>query len=97
MSNWEREAARFAPGIEVRRYHGGERHLEAVKPDEVVLATYGMVRRDRAALVEVGWGLVVADEAQHVKNPLAHGPRAPAHPQCRPAGPDRHTNREPAQ
>src|SRR3546814_19303466 len=34
-----------------------------------------MVRRDRAALAEVGWGLVVADEAQHVKNPLSRTAR----------------------
>jgi SNF2 family DNA or RNA helicase len=42
-----------------------------VAPDEVVLATYGVLRRDREALAEVGWGLVAADEAQHVKNPLS--------------------------
>jgi SNF2 family DNA or RNA helicase len=35
------------------------------------LATYGVVRRDRARLAKVPWDLVVADEAQHVKNPLA--------------------------
>ncbi len=40
-----------------------------------MLATYGLVRRDRAALAEVRWGLVVADEAQHVKNPLSRGAR----------------------
>src|SRR3546814_14500647 len=34
-----------------------------------------MVRRDRAALAEVGWGLVAADEAQHVKNPLSRTAR----------------------
>jgi superfamily II DNA or RNA helicase len=75
LSNWAREAARFAPGLEVRRYHGGDRHLHHVAPAEVVLATYGMVRRDRAALAEVDWGLVVADEAQHVKNPLSRTAR----------------------
>ncbi|HEY3810460.1 MAG TPA: DEAD/DEAH box helicase [Acidimicrobiales bacterium] len=75
LSNWQREAARFAPAVDVRRYHGGERHLDAVQPNEIVLATYGMVRRDHAALAEVGWGLVIADEAQHVKNPLSRTAR----------------------
>jgi superfamily II DNA or RNA helicase len=71
LGNWEREFARFAPKIPVRRFHGGGRHLDDVAPDEVVLATYGVLRRDRAALAEVSWGLLAADEAQHVKNPLS--------------------------
>jgi superfamily II DNA or RNA helicase len=75
LGNWERELHRFAPAVPVRRFHGGERHLEEVARDEVVLVTYGVVRRDRAALAQVPWGLVVADEAQHVKNPLARTSR----------------------
>jgi superfamily II DNA or RNA helicase len=75
LGNWEREVNRFAPTVPVRRFHGGDRHLGDVRDDEIVLATYGMVRRDRAALAEVRWGLVVADEAQHVKNPLSRGAR----------------------
>ncbi|MBE1497091.1 superfamily II DNA or RNA helicase [Amycolatopsis lexingtonensis] len=71
LGNWEREFARFAPEIPVRRFHGGSRHLDDLAPDEVVLATYGVLRRDRETLSEVDWGLVAADEAQHVKNPLS--------------------------
>ena len=71
LGNWERELARFAPDVPVRHYHGGGRHLEELAADEVVLVTYGVVRRDRAVLAEVGWGLVVADEVQHAKNPLS--------------------------
>jgi superfamily II DNA or RNA helicase len=75
LGNWERELARFAPDVQVRRYHGGDRHLEELAADEVVLVTYGVVRRDRAVLAEVGWGLVVADEVQHAKNPLSRTAR----------------------
>jgi hypothetical protein len=75
LGTWERELRRFAPGIPVRRYHGGGRHLDEVAADEVVLVTYGVVRRDRPELAEVGWGLVVADEAQHAKNPLSRTAR----------------------
>ncbi len=75
LGNWERELHRFAPGVPVRRYHGGERSLADLAPNEVVLVTYGVVRRDRPALAELTWGLVVADEAQHVKNPLARTAR----------------------
>ncbi len=75
LGNWQRELARFAPDVPVRRYHGGDRHLEDVAPDEVVLVSYGVVRRDRPKLAEIGWGLVVADEAQHAKNPLSRTAR----------------------
>jgi SNF2-related domain/SNF2 Helicase protein/Helicase conserved C-terminal domain len=71
LGTWEREIRRFAPDIPVRRYHGGGRHLQDLAADEVVLVTYGVVLRDSARLAEVGWGLVVADEAQHAKNPLS--------------------------
>ena len=75
LGTWEREVAKFAPGIPVRRFHGGGRHLDDLAPDEIVLVTYGVVRRDRAELAGTAWGLVVADEAQAVKNPLSRTAR----------------------
>jgi superfamily II DNA or RNA helicase len=69
LGTWAREVGRFAPGIPVRRYHGGGRTLADLAGDEVVLATYGMVVRDSPQLAGAGWGLIVADEAQHAKNP----------------------------
>jgi SNF2 family DNA or RNA helicase len=75
LGNWEREIDRFAPDIPVRRYHGGDRHLDHVATDEIVLVTYGVVRRDGGALAEVDWGLIAADEAQHAKNPLSRTAR----------------------
>ncbi|GAA2243025.1 helicase [Streptomyces ruber] len=71
LGNWQREAARFTPAVPVRRYHGGERTLDHLADDELVLVTYGVLRRDRAHLAAVKWSLVAADEAQHVKNPYA--------------------------
>ncbi|WP_406707991.1 DEAD/DEAH box helicase [Streptomyces halobius] len=71
LGNWQREAARFAPSTPVRRYHGGDRHLEDLAGDEIVLVTYGVLRRDREVLAETAWSLLAADEAQHVKNPYA--------------------------
>ncbi len=75
LGTWEREVRRFAPEIPLRRYHGGGRHLEGLAADEIVLVTYGVVLRDSARLAGVGWGLVVADEAQHAKNPLSRTAR----------------------
>ncbi|WP_238697976.1 DEAD/DEAH box helicase [Streptomyces sp. E5N91] len=71
LGNWQREAARFAPSTPVRRYHGGDRHLGDLADDEIVVVTYGVLRRDREVLAETAWSLVAADEAQHVKNPYS--------------------------
>ncbi len=76
LGNWERELHRFAPSLAVRRFHGGRRHLEDLVAGEVVLTTYGILRREREALGEVGFAMVVADEAQHAKNPLSDTARA---------------------
>lgn len=75
LGNWEREIRRFAPGEPVRRYHGTNRTLDLVASG-FVLTTYGTMRLDHEALGQVAWGLVVADEAQHVKNPGSAGAKA---------------------
>ncbi len=76
LGNWERELHRFAPSVPVRRFHGGDRNLDGLVAGEVVLTTYGILRREREALGEAGFGIVVADEAQHAKNPLSDTAKA---------------------
>jgi superfamily II DNA or RNA helicase len=76
MGNWQREIERFAPGIPVRRFHGSRRSVDALADGEFVLTTYGTMRLDATRLAEVPWGMVVADEAQHVKNPYSATARA---------------------
>ncbi|WP_238152633.1 DEAD/DEAH box helicase [Kribbella speibonae] len=68
LGNWEREVQRFAPGTPVRRFHGTSRSLDEAQ-EGFVLTTYGTLRRDAVRLADHPWALVVADEAQHVKNP----------------------------
>jgi superfamily II DNA or RNA helicase len=77
VGNWEREIRRFAPGVEVRRHHGVGRSLEGVR-DGFVVTTYATLRRDAEELAdhEPGWGVVVADEAQYVKNVRSAGAKA---------------------
>ncbi|MFG3016514.1 SNF2-related protein [Streptomyces cinerochromogenes] len=70
LGNWQREITRFAPGVPVRRFHGPERTLEDVTGG-FVLTTYGTMRSTAAQLARQPWGMVVADEAQHVKNPYS--------------------------
>ncbi|HEX2805563.1 MAG TPA: SNF2-related protein, partial [Kineosporiaceae bacterium] len=74
--NWEREFARFAPGVTVRRYHATGRSLDGLAPGEVVVTTYGTLLRDAGVLADVPWDLVVADEAQQVKNHRSQAARA---------------------
>jgi superfamily II DNA or RNA helicase len=75
LGNWEAEIRRFAPGVVVRRHHGSARDLDGVT-DGFVLTTYGTMRNDAALLAEVPWDLVVADEAQHIKNSRSAAARA---------------------
>lgn len=75
LGNWEAEVRRFAPGVPVRRHHGSARDLDGVT-EGFVLTTYGTMRNDAELLAGVPWGLVVADEAQHVKNARSSTARA---------------------
>ncbi|MEU6668460.1 DEAD/DEAH box helicase [Streptomyces sp. NPDC046727] len=76
LGNWQREIERFAPGVKVRRFHGPGRDLASLADGEFVLTTYGTMRLDAERLSGVPWGMVVADEAQHVKNPYSATARA---------------------
>jgi hypothetical protein len=73
VGNWQREAARFTPGLRVHVHHGAERpkgkaFQEVVASSDLVVTTYGLVIRDVDALREMSWRRVVLDEAQAVKN-----------------------------
>ncbi|WP_069172337.1 DEAD/DEAH box helicase [Streptomyces griseus] len=75
LGNWHREINRFAPGVPVRRFHGTDRSLGG-QDAGFVLTTYGTMRSSAEQLAAHTWGLVVADEAQHVKNPHSSTARA---------------------
>jgi SNF2 family DNA or RNA helicase len=73
VTNWQKEAARFAPSLRVYVHHGGTRKREddllaAVADADLVITTYGTALRDLAALRDIAWGRVVCDEAQAIKN-----------------------------
>ncbi|MEU0083791.1 DEAD/DEAH box helicase [Streptomyces sp. NPDC006274] len=70
LGNWQREITRFAPGVPVRRFHGAGRTLDTPEGG-FVLTTYGTMRSSAEELAAQPWGMVVADEAQHVKNPFS--------------------------
>ena len=73
VANWQREAARFTPKVEVHVHHGaerlsGEQFRAAVTDAHLVITTYGLALRDREELAAVDWHRVVIDEAQAIKN-----------------------------
>ncbi len=76
VGNWQREIARFAPGLAVTRWHGADRPEQIAGVRGVVLTTYGTLRRDVERLAETAWDVVTLDEAQHVKNPQTAGAKA---------------------
>ncbi|WP_431943864.1 SNF2-related protein [Micromonospora marina] len=73
VGNWQREAAKFAPGLRVHVHHGAERargegFAAAVQEADLVLTTYSVAARDAFELAGVDWYRVVVDEAQAIKN-----------------------------
>ncbi len=68
--NWEREIERFYPGLSVRVYRGG-RHAAGTEEYDVLIASYGLVRRHIAKLKQLRFNVIVFDEAQMIKNIFA--------------------------
>ena len=81
VGNWEREAARFAPGLQVYAHHGPQRRhgeeLAAQLDDaDLVVTTYATATRDMDELAGHDWRRVVLDEAQAIKNSLSQAAKA---------------------
>jgi SNF2 family DNA or RNA helicase len=78
MFNWTSECTHFAPKLRVMEYSGLER--AALRADfekhDLILTTYGTVRRDITALKDFQFNYIVLDEAQTIKNPTSQIARA---------------------
>ncbi len=70
MFNWKDEAAHFTPQLTILDHTGTDRTrtMERLADYDVVLTTYGTLRRDAARLMRVEFDYVVLDEAQAIKN-----------------------------
>ena len=66
--NWKQEAARFTPQVRVLDHSGLARSGSDFAAYDMVLATYGTLRRDILQLKDIDFDYVVLDEAQAVKN-----------------------------
>jgi SNF2 family DNA or RNA helicase len=68
--NWRREAERFAPNMRVLDWSATERSVDVLDTANVdlLLVTYGTLRRDIVQLGSITFDYVVLDEAQAIKN-----------------------------
>lgn len=78
MFNWSRESERFTPGLRVLTYTGLERKQlqDSLAEGNLVLTTYGTLRRDIEFLRGQTFNYVVLDEAQAIKNPESQNAKA---------------------
>lgn len=70
MFNWHQEATRFTPRLKVLEYAGLDRAQlrDEFHKFDIILSTYGTLRRDILQLKEMRFDYVVLDEAQTIKN-----------------------------
>jgi superfamily II DNA or RNA helicase len=69
LSHWRNQIQRHAPGLRPVIYHGVQRRLrDKLQPGDVLLTSYGVLRRDAEALSAIPFSLAVFDEAQNLKN-----------------------------
>jgi len=76
--NWAQEAARFTPSLRVLDMSGADRSVDpaAIAAHDLVLTTYGVLRRDIVALRQAEFDYAVLDEAQAIKNSVSQTARA---------------------
>ncbi|MEM7349326.1 MAG: DEAD/DEAH box helicase [Acidobacteriota bacterium] len=70
VHNWLEEGARFTPRLRLAAYSGPQRQklLERLDELDVVVTTYGLVRRDIQRLESLELDYAILDEAQAIKN-----------------------------
>jgi len=74
--NWKDEAARFAPKLKIADYTGPQRDPRSLGDADVVLTTYGTLRRDAARLHALEFDYAILDEAQAIKNAVTASAKA---------------------
>src|SRR5258705_9779976 len=76
--NWQQEAARFTPALRLLIHIGSERtkgskHFEKY---DLVITTYGTLRRDAVHFQDTEFDFVILDEAQAIKNAKTESAKA---------------------
>ncbi|RME05512.1 MAG: serine/threonine protein kinase [Anaerolineae bacterium] len=78
IANWQREAQRFTPALQSLVHLGNFRKKDAAvfREHDLILTTYGTMLRDIELLRQHRFSVVVLDESQAIKNPVAKSARA---------------------
>ena len=76
--NWMEEAKKFAPGLRVLNHTGNLRagESQSLADSDLVLTTYGTLRRDILRHREIEFDYVILDEAQSIKNASSQAAKA---------------------
>ncbi len=87
MNHWKNEIKQFTPGISAYMHHGQNRNkdqkfLTAIEDYNIVLTSYQILYRDYSFLKKIPWDIVIADEAQNIKNPSTLQSKAARHLQA---------------
>lgn len=76
--NWEREIEKFAPKLRVLNQTGPDRQRDtkSFSSHDIILTTYGTIRRDIAFLKNFDFHYAILDESQNIKNPNSQTAKA---------------------
>lgn len=70
--NWQEEAAKFTPGLNVAviadQQAERQEQLKTIAGADMIVTSYGMLRRDIESYTAIKFQYCILDEAQHAKN-----------------------------
>ena len=71
VENWKAECEKFTPNLKVLMIIGSNRDssLQQIKDYDLVITSYALIKKDIDEYSKFKFGLLILDEAQHIKNP----------------------------
>jgi len=78
LFNWQREIEKFTPDIDFVLHYGTKRSrdIRRLRNKQLILTTYGHLRRDVSFLADIDFHYVILDESQNIKNPQSETAQA---------------------